>query len=136
MLESFAGAVPGQLSNHVPCPRAPVSARFGGNPGLELGGGLTVVRWPIIDDWWRSRASIDRTKIVQGNHYFHFASLHKEFFEPSDTHTICSWKGKARYYTLLVDGKENADAAWLYPDPKPAAEKKAFASRPDRFVEI
>ena len=38
---------------------------------------------------------------------------------------ICSWKGMAHYYTPLVDGNENADAAWFYPDPKPAAEKIA-----------
>ena len=70
-------------------------------------------------------AEADRTEIVEGNHYFPFKSLCKEFFQPSDTHTICPWKGKARYYTLLVDGKENADAAWCYPDPKPAAQKIA-----------
>jgi hypothetical protein len=52
-------------------------------------------------------------------------SLRREFFQPSDTHTICPWKGKAHYFTLLVDGKENVDAAWYYPEPKPAAQKIA-----------
>jgi uncharacterized protein (DUF427 family) len=70
-------------------------------------------------------AEADRTEIVEGNHYFPSESLREEFFQPSDTHTICPWKGKAHYYTLLVDGKENADAAWYYPDPKPAARKIA-----------
>jgi uncharacterized protein (DUF427 family) len=27
----------------------------------------------------------------------------------------------ASYYTLAVDGKENPDAAWYYPEPKDAA---------------
>jgi uncharacterized protein (DUF427 family) len=40
---------------------------------------------------------------------------------PSDTHTTCPWKGIASYYTLAVSGEENKDAAWYYPDPKPAA---------------
>ena len=60
--------------------------------------------------------------------YFPSKSLRREFLQPSDTHTICPWKpwkGKAHYYTLLVDGKENAEAAWYYPDPKPAAQKIA-----------
>jgi uncharacterized protein (DUF427 family) len=70
-------------------------------------------------------AEADRTEIVEGNHYFPSKSLRREFFQPSDTHTICPWKGKAHYYTLLVDGKENSDAAWYYPDPKPAAQKIA-----------
>ena len=39
----------------------------------------------------------------------------------SETHTICSWKGEASYYTVAVDGKTNTDAAWFYPSPKPAA---------------
>ncbi|MDJ0560137.1 MAG: DUF427 domain-containing protein, partial [Microcystis sp. M53599_WE4] len=37
-------------------------------------------------------------------------------------HTICSWKGEASYYTLRVDGQDNKDAAWYYPDPKPKAQ--------------
>ena len=60
-------------------------------------------------------AEADRTEIVEGNHYFPSESLRREFFQPSSTHTTCPWKGKAHYYTLLVDGKENADAAWYVP---------------------
>jgi uncharacterized protein (DUF427 family) len=70
-------------------------------------------------------AETDRTEIVEGNHYFPSEALRWEFFQPSDAHTICPWKGKAHYYTVLVDGKENTDAAWYYPDPKPAAQKIA-----------
>ncbi len=44
-----------------------------------------------------------------------------EFFEPSDTHTVCPWKGTASYRTVVVDGARNEDAAWYYPDPKDAA---------------
>ena len=31
-------------------------------------------------------------------------------------------KGQARFYNLLVDGAENLDAAYYYPDPKPVAQ--------------
>jgi uncharacterized protein (DUF427 family) len=34
----------------------------------------------------------------------------------SETHTACPWKGTASYYTISVDGKENTDAAWYYPE--------------------
>jgi uncharacterized protein (DUF427 family) len=40
---------------------------------------------------------------------------------PSETTTVCPWKGIAHYHHLVVDGVENRNAAWYYPDPKPAA---------------
>ncbi|MCW8819183.1 MAG: DUF427 domain-containing protein, partial [Ignavibacteriaceae bacterium] len=45
----------------------------------------------------------------------------QEYLSPSGTTTVCPWKGTAHYYTLRVDGEENPDAAWYYPDPKEAA---------------
>lgn len=39
----------------------------------------------------------------------------------SDTQTQCPWKGTASYHSIEVDGQVNRDAAWTYPDPKPAA---------------
>lgn len=60
---------------------------------------------------------------VEGNHYFPPDSLRMEFFEPSATHTTCSWKGVASYYTVKVGNARNVDAAWYYPDPRPAAER-------------
>ena len=66
-------------------------------------------------------AESDQTEMVEGNHYFPPESLRREYFRDSQTHSVCPWKGTASYYTLQVDGKENPDAAWYYPDPKPAA---------------
>ena len=39
--------------------------------------------------------------------------------------TVCGWKGTASYYTIEVDGKQNSDAAWYYPEPKDAAKEIA-----------
>jgi uncharacterized protein (DUF427 family) len=66
-------------------------------------------------------AKSDRFEEVEGNVYFPPDSLNREYFKPSATHTHCSWKGEASYYSVEVDGKTNADAAWFYPEPKPAA---------------
>ena len=66
-------------------------------------------------------AESDTTELVEGNIYFPESSLKREYFRPSSTISTCPWKGQARYYSLLVDGQENQDAAWYYPDPKPAA---------------
>ena len=67
-------------------------------------------------------AESDRTVVVEGNHYFPPDSLRREHLEPSDTHTVCGWKGTASYYTVTVDGEENPDAAWYYPEASDAAK--------------
>jgi uncharacterized protein (DUF427 family) len=46
-----------------------------------------------------------------------------EYLVDSDTTTTCSWKGLANYYSLKVDGDVNADAVWVYRDPKDAARE-------------
>ena len=72
-------------------------------------------------------AESDDTVIVEGNHYFPFAAVNPNYLKPSDKTTVCSWKGTANYYSIVVDGAENADAAWYYAQPKKAAE--AIAGR-------
>jgi uncharacterized protein (DUF427 family) len=65
------------------------------------------------------------TRIVEGNHYFPPDAVKREYLRPSANHTVCSWKGTASYYDVVVDGRTNADAAWYYPEPKPAAKEIA-----------
>ena len=60
-------------------------------------------------------AQSEDTVVVEGNHYFPVDSLNKELFVESPTHSNCPWKGIASYYSVSVDGKTNADAAWYYP---------------------
>jgi len=66
-------------------------------------------------------AESDRTVVIEGNHYFPKDSVHAEYFRPSQTQTVCPWKGTASYKDVEVNGQRNPDAAWFYPDPKPAA---------------
>lgn len=66
-------------------------------------------------------AESDHTEMVEGNHYFPPDSINREYFKDSRTHTTCPWKGQASYYTVVVNGQENRDAAWYYPHPKDAA---------------
>ncbi|MGK7946915.1 MAG: DUF427 domain-containing protein [Microcystaceae cyanobacterium] len=66
-------------------------------------------------------AQSDRCEIVEGNYYFPPDSINTGYFKESNTHTSCFWKGQASYYTLNVEGEENKDAAWYYPEPKEKA---------------
>ena len=76
---------------------------------------------------WKGRviAASDRCEVVEGNQYFPPDAVSRECFSPSDTRSTCGWKGVASYYNVVVDGEVNRDAAWFYPDPKPAAKNIA-----------
>jgi len=70
-------------------------------------------------------AESDDTVVVERNHYFPIESVNADLLRASDTRSTCSWKGEASYYTIDVDGQQNVDAAWYYPEPKvEAAEIK------------
>ena len=66
-------------------------------------------------------AESDNTVIVEHNHYFPKESVNRSFLKPSATNTVCPWKGGASYHTLVLDGLQNTDAAWYYPEPSEAA---------------
>jgi uncharacterized protein (DUF427 family) len=68
-------------------------------------------------------AESDKTIVIEGNHYFPPDTINQEYFQNSSTHTTCPWKGEASYYDVLVNGQVNKDAAWYYPEPKPAANE-------------
>ncbi len=66
-------------------------------------------------------AESSSTIVVEGNHYFPPEAVKREYFEESTHHTTCHWKGLASYYTVVVDGQKNPNAAWYYPQPSDAA---------------
>ncbi|SDF58296.1 Uncharacterized conserved protein, DUF427 family [Lentzea fradiae] len=77
---------------------------------------MAIARWndKII-------ASSDDTVVVEGNHYFPLDSVDPDVLKASAHTSVCPWKGTANYFTLVVDGAENPDAAWYYAEPKEAA---------------
>jgi uncharacterized protein (DUF427 family) len=67
-------------------------------------------------------AESNDTIVVEGNHYFPADAIDTAYFQPSETHTVCGWKGTASYYDIVVDGQTNHDAAWYYPETKSDAK--------------
>lgn len=65
---------------------------------------------------WKGQviAESDNTIVVESNHYFPADAIHKEFFIASDHTSICPWKGEASYFSVVVNGEVNKDAAWRY----------------------
>ncbi len=68
-------------------------------------------------------AESNETRVVEGNHYFPPESIKREYFRESSYHTVCPWKGQASYYDVVLDDKENRNAAWYYPNPSQAARQ-------------
>ena len=67
-------------------------------------------------------AESDETIIIDTFHYFPPDSVKYEYLEKSNKQTTCYWKGQASYFTILVNGKQNKDAAWSYPEAKDKAK--------------
>ena len=68
-------------------------------------------------------AESDTVEDVEGNIYFPLSSVRPEFLKDSAKTSVCPWKGTANYFSLVVEGAENTDAAWTYRAPKSAAGK-------------
>lgn len=68
-----------------------------------------------------AEAPADKVERVEGNVYFPASAVRQDCLQPSETHTVCGWKGTASYYHVAAGGEINRDAAWYYPDPKDAA---------------
>jgi len=77
----------------------------------------------MVEARWNGKviARSEDTVVVEGNHYFPADAVDSALLQPSATTTICPWKGTAHYHSLAVDGAENKDAAWYYPETKEAA---------------
>ena len=69
----------------------------------------------------KTLAESGETIVIEGNHYFPPGSVNRDYLKPSETTSVCPWKGDASYYSVEVGGELNRDAAWYYPNPKAAA---------------
>lgn len=45
-----------------------------------------------------------------------------DLLEPASGSSFCEWKGRARYWTVVADGRRLERVGWSYPDPTPAFE--------------
>ena len=80
-------------------------------------------------------AESNDTVVLDGEHYFPEASLNRQFLVFSN-HRSSSWKGQARYHSLLVNGEMLTDAAWTYAEPSEAAAALAGRTAFGKGVQV
>lgn len=51
--------------------------------------------------------------------------VRRELLEPSDTRSVCPYKGEASYLSLRLGGELVEDVAWAYPEPLEGAQAAA-----------
>jgi len=81
-------------------------------------------------------AESDDVELADGMMFFPENSVKRQFLKNSSTISTSPTRGQARYYTVHVDGQENSDAAWYYPNPRPNARKLKYRIAFWRGVEI
>ncbi|MBS9524325.1 DUF427 domain-containing protein [Litoribacter ruber] len=67
-------------------------------------------------------AESNETILLENNHYFPAKSVNMQYLKESANTSTCPWKGHAKYYHVEVNGEQNDNSAWYYPEPKAAAE--------------
>lgn len=67
-------------------------------------------------------AEADETTRVSGYEYFPSESVDWSRLVPTSQTSVCPWKGVATYYDVVNGDRRLEGAAWVYQDPKPAAD--------------
>jgi uncharacterized protein (DUF427 family) len=60
---------------------------------------------------------------IKTRYYLPAEDVQMEYLFPTETHSICPYKGVASYYNMQVNGETYADAVFTYPDPIPETPK-------------
>jgi uncharacterized protein (DUF427 family) len=74
-----------------------------------------VVGGEIVAETRRARFLFETR--LPTRYYIPPEDVRMDLLVPSDKATRCPYKGKARYYSVKVDGKLFEDLVWSYPDP-------------------
>ena len=56
-------------------------------------------------------------------YYIPHQDVRTDYLTPTESHSICPYKGTASYYNLTVNNETYEDVVWTYPDPIPESPK-------------
>ena len=77
---------------------------------------------------------------IKTRYYLPPEDVNQDYLTPTDSHTICPYKGTASYWTVNVKGSQLDDVIWAYPDPIEEQPKlkdlMAFWTEKDKSIEL
>lgn len=77
---------------------------------------------------------------IQTRYYIPEEDVDFTYLTPTDSHTICPYKGEASYYSVVVNDETYEDVVWTYPNPIPEAPKLkgqlSFWAEKDKRIQI
>jgi uncharacterized protein (DUF427 family) len=62
---------------------------------------------------------------LPNRYYLPEVDIRTELLSPTETRTVCPYKGSATYWTVRAGDRELTDAVWGYPDPLPESGRLA-----------
>lgn len=76
-----------------------------------------VLGGETVAESWRPRLLFE-TKLPT-RYYLPSEDVRMDLLTPTQTHTLCAYKGEASYWSVTAGGEVYEDVAWSYPDPLP-----------------
>lgn len=84
-----------------------------------------VIRWGEVEVARSRRAML----VLETSHppsvYLPWDDVAKHLLQPAGGGSFCEWKGPAKYWSLVLDGRKLKSVAWSYPEPLSGAEALA-----------
>jgi uncharacterized protein (DUF427 family) len=89
-------------------PRPAICERFEGGLKIVSGAG-------VLAQTTRGYRTVETSH--PPSYYFPPEDVAMDLLVENGHRSFCEWKGEARYFDLLVDGKTVRNVAWTYPEP-------------------
>ena len=96
-----------RVEGHIRDPYHRVDVRRSSRPVRVLLGGTVLAE--------TSRPLLLSETGLPNRFYIPSADVRQDLLEPSDTHTVCPYKGTASYWSVVTGDHKLADAVWSYP---------------------
>lgn len=81
-----------------------------------------VIRWGEVEVARSRRATL----VLETSHppsvYLPWDDVAKHLLQPAGGGSFCEWKGPAKYWSLVLDGRKLKSVDWNYPEPLSGAE--------------